>query len=322
MSEPEVILEAQHVSKSYPAPGGRLLIANEDISLKFYRGQTLGLVGESGCGKSTFMRFLLPLDRPSQGKILYRGRDITALRGEALRQTRKHIQMVFQDPGASFNPKMRVRDILCEPLLNFGLIRSSQKNEACRRLLKQVELPGDFADRYPHSMSGGQRQRVAIARALALSPEVLILDEATVALDVSVQKTIIELIVRLQREQKLTIGFICHDIALVQSVAHRVAVMYLGSLVEVLPGENLAARAVHPYTRTLIDAVLDLNSDHARPIAQIDGEVPSPLDVPTGCPFWNRCGKCTERCRREKPEMRWLTPEHGVACHLFDMKGL
>ena len=322
MSEPEVILEAQHVSKSYPAPGGRLLIANEDISLKFYRGQTLGLVGESGCGKSTFMRFLLALDRPSQGKILYRGRDITALRGEALRQTRKHIQMVFQDPGASFNPKMRVRDILCEPLLNFGLIRSSQKNEACRRLLEQVELPDDFADRYPHSMSGGQRQRVAIARALALSPEVLILDEATAALDVSVQKTIIELIVRLQREQKLTIGFICHDIALVQSVAHRVAVMYLGSLVEVLPGENLAARAVHPYTRTLIDAVLDLDSDHARPIAQIDGEVPSPLDVPAGCPFWNRCGKCTERCRREKPEMRWLTPEHGVACHLFDMKGL
>lgn len=317
MSEPEVIMEALHVCKSYPASDGRWLRANEDVSLQLVKGKTLGLVGESGCGKSTFMRFLVALDRPDSGQILYRGQDITALRGEKLRQTRRHIQMVFQDPGASFNPKMRVRNIVCEPLLNFGLIAPKERAAVCRSLLEMVELPGDFEDRYPHSMSGGQRQRVAIARALALQPEILILDEATAALDVSVQKNIIDLIVKLQREQGLTIGFICHDIALVQSVAHQVAVMYLGRVVEILPGENLRTQARHPYTRTLIDAVLDLDTDPRKPITVIDSEPPSPLDIPAGCPFRDRCSQCFEKCAQEKPEMRWLSKEHGVACHLF-----
>ena len=321
MSEPEVILEARHVCKSYPTADGRRLTANDDITLKLFRGKTLGLVGESGCGKSTFMRFLVALDRPDSGQILYRGRDIAALRGEELRQTRRHIQMVFQDPGASFNPKMKVRDIVCEPLLNFGIISAKEKKSACRALLEMVELPGDFEDRYPHSMSGGQRQRVAIARALALRPEILILDEATAALDVSVQKNMIELIVKLQKEQGLTIGFICHDMALVQSVAHQVAVMYLGSLMEVLPGENLRAQARHPYTRALIDAVLDLDSDPGKPIAVIDSEPPSPLDIPAGCPFRDRCRQCFEKCAREKPKMHWLSREHGVACHRFPEEG-
>ena len=212
---------------------------------------------------------------------------------------------------------MRVRDIVCEPLLNFGLIAPKERAAVCRSLLEMVELPGDFEDRYPHSMSGGQRQRVAIARALALQPEILILDEATAALDVSVQKNIIELIVKLQREQGLTIGFICHDIALVQSVAHQVAVMYLGRVVEILPGENLRTQARHPYTRTLIDAVLDLDTDPRKPITVIDSEPPSPLDIPAGCPFRDRCSQCFEKCAQEKPEMRWLSKEHGVACHLF-----
>ena len=208
----EIILEAKHVTRRFPASDGRTLVANDDINLKFYKGKTLGLVGESGCGKSTFMRFLVSLDTPSEGEILYRGKDITKLKGEELRQNRQNIQMVFQDPTSSFNPKMKIRDIVCEPLLNFNRIRKNEKDAACRRLLEMVELPGDFADRYPHNMSGGQRQRVAIARALALEPEILILDEATSALDVSVQQTIIELIVKLQKEKNITIGFICHDI--------------------------------------------------------------------------------------------------------------
>ena len=287
----EVVLEARHVTRRFSAADGRTLVANNDVSLTMYKGKTLGLVGESGCGKSTFMRFLVSLDTPSEGEILFRGKDITKLKGEELRQSRQHIQMVFQDPSASFNPKMKVRDILCEPLMNFGRIKAREKDAAARRLLEMVELPGEFADRYPHNMSGGQRQRVAIARALALEPEVMIMDESTAALDVSVQKTIIELMTRLQRERQITIGFICHDIALVQSVAHQVAVMYLGNLVEVLPGEDLSSKSLHPYTKALMGAIFDVSMDFEKPIESIESEPPSPLDMPTGCPFQGRCGQ-------------------------------
>lgn len=314
----EVVLEARHVTRRFPASDGRTLVANDDINLKFYKGETLGLVGESGCGKSTFMRFLVSLDTPSEGEILYRGQDITKLKGEELHQNRQHIQMVFQDPTSSFNPKMRIRDIVCEPLLNFGRITRKEKDAACRRLLEMVELPGDFADRYPHNMSGGQRQRVAIARALALEPEILILDEATSALDVSVQKTIIELIVKLQKEKNITIGFICHDISLVQSCAHQVAVMYLGNLVEVLPARDLEKHAQHPYTRALIGSIFDIGMDFSKPIESIEGEAPSPLDVPAGCPFRGRCPQATTRCAEEKPVLHTIGENHQVACHLFE----
>ena len=313
----EIVLEARHVTRRFPTASGKPLLANNDINLKFYKGKTLGLVGESGCGKSTFMRFLVSLDTPSEGEILYRGQDITKLKGEALRQNRQNIQMVFQDPNASFNPKMKIRDIVCEPLLNFGRIRKSEKDAACRRLLEMVELPGDFADRYPHNMSGGQRQRVAIARALALEPEILIMDEATAALDVSVQKTIVELVTKLQREKEIAIGFICHDIALVQSLSHQVAVMYLGTIVEVLPGEDLWKKAQHPYTRALIGSVFDTHMDFSVPIQPLQSEVPSPLDAPPGCPFQTRCEHCMERCRRERPTLKTIGQGHEVACHLF-----
>lgn len=313
----EVILEANHITRKFPAAGGKTLLANNDISLKLYKGKTLGLVGESGCGKSTFMRFLVMLDKPTEGEILFQGKDLTKLKGEELRQFRRHIQMVFQDPANSFNPKLRIRDIVCEPLMNFGLITKAEKDAKCRELLEMVELPGDFADRYPHNMSGGQRQRVAIARALALHPEILILDEATSALDVSVQKTVIDLVTKLQREKGITIGFICHDIALVASCAHQVAVMYLGNLVEVLPGDELHTRAVHPYTKALMGSIFDINMDFSKPIESIDSEAPSPLDVPAGCPFANRCDSCMEICKTERPVMTDYAPDHQVACHLF-----
>ena len=313
----EVILEAKHITRRFAASGGRTLLANNDVNLKMYRGETLGLVGESGCGKSTFMRFLVALDTPSEGEIIYKGRDITKLKGEELRQNRQNIQMVFQDPTASFHPKMKIRDIVCEPLMNFGRIKKSEKDAVCRKLLEMVELPGEFADRYPHNMSGGQRQRVAIARALALEPEIIVLDEAISALDVSVQKTVIQLITKLQREKNITIGFICHDIALVQSVAHQIAVMYLGNLVEVMSGSELATQACHPYTKALMGSIFDINMDFSKPIESIESEAPSPLDLPKGCPFQGRCEDCMDICKKEQPKLTEIEPGHSVACHKF-----
>ena len=260
---------------------------------------------------------VVSLEAPTEGEILYHGQDITKLKGEKLRLHRKNIQMVFQDPTAAFNPKMKIRDIICVPLLNFGMIKKSEADATARKYLEMVELPGDFADRYPHNMSGGQRQRVGIARALALKPEIIVCDEATSALDVSVQKTIIELLVKLQKENDIAMGFICHDLALIQSFAHQVAVMYLGNIVEVLPGEKVGADSKHPYTQALIDSVFDLQMDFSKPIESIDSEAPSPLDVPTGCPFQNRCEHCMEICKTERPVLKEIEPEHQVACHLF-----
>ncbi|MBQ9001408.1 MAG: ABC transporter ATP-binding protein [Eggerthellaceae bacterium] len=314
--EKDLVLEAKHVTRRFPAAGGKTLTACNDISLNLYRGKTLGLVGESGCGKSTFMRFIVSLDTPTEGEILFRGKDITKMKGEELRQVRQHIQMVFQDPTGSMNPKMRIRDIICEPLLNFGRISASEKDAKARELLEMVELPGDFADRYPHNMSGGQRQRVAIARAIALEPEIIIMDEATSALDVSVQKTVIELITRLQREHDIAIGFIAHDLGLIQSFAHQIAVMYLGNIVETMPGADIE-KCKHPYTHALMGAIFDTKMELTKKIESIEGEPPSPLDVPPGCPFQNRCDHCADICKQEHPQLVEVEPNHSVACHLF-----
>lgn len=315
--EKDVILEAKHITRKFPASGGRTLTACSDVSLKLYKGKTLGLVGESGCGKSTFMRFLVSLDTPTEGEIFFHGKNITQLKGEELRQNRQYIQMVFQDPSASFNPKMKIRDIICEPLMNFKRIKASEKDAVARKFLEMVDLPRDFADRYPHNMSGGQRQRVAIARAIALEPEIIVMDEATCALDVSVQKTIIELVVGLQKQKNISIGFIAHDLGLIQSFAHQIAVMYLGTIVEVLPGEEISTSAMHPYTQALLGAVFDLNMDFSKKIESIESEAPSPLDVPPGCPFQNRCDRCMEICREKRPALIDVAKGHQVACHLY-----
>ena len=317
----DVILEAKHVTRRFPEEDGRELIACNDVSLKFYKGKTLGLVGESGCGKTTFMRFMVWMDKPSEGEIIFKGKDITKVKGSELHDMRQHIQMVFQDPTTSFNPKMKIKEIICEPLLNYGRIRRGDMDKEARRLLEMVELPGDFADRFPHNMSGGQRQRVAIARALALEPEIIIMDEATSALDVSVQKNIIELITKLQKEKDITIGFICHDLGFIQSFAHQVAVMYLGNIVEVMPGEAISEKACHPYSKALLASVFDTRMDFSKKIETIKGEPPSPLDVPDGCPFRDRCDCSMGKCASEKPALREIEPGHLVACHCMHCVG-
>ena len=254
--EKELILEAKHVTKKFPLTKGKELIANDDVSLKFYKGQTLGIVGESGCGKSTFMRMMVQLEQPTSGEILFKGKDITKMKGEELRKNRRNVQMVFQNPSTSFNPKMNVGDIICEPLMNFGLIKKKEKDAVARKYLEMVELPGDFADRYPHQVSGGQCQRAAIARALAVDPEILICDEATSALDVTVQKQILELLIELKEKENLSFLLICHDLALVQALCDKVLVLYHGKTVEYGSPDEIIDHPKMDYTKRLIESVL------------------------------------------------------------------
>lgn len=316
-TERKPILEVQGVSRVFPASGGRKLYANNKISLEFFPGETLGIVGESGCGKSTLMRMLVFLDQPTEGRILFRGQDLSGLKQRELWTYRRNIQMIFQDPARAFNPKMRVSDIICEPLLNFGMIRPSEKKSKAKELLEMVELPAELADRYPHNMSGGQRQRVGIARAFSIKPDVVLCDEATSALDVSVQKRVLELLVRLQKENDISMGFICHDVALVSQMSHRTAVMYLGHIMEILPSQLISTQASHPYTQALMGALFDLNMDYSKKIESIESEIPSPLDAPSGCPFRDRCPHVMERCATEQPVLKEIGPGHQIACHLF-----
>ena len=310
----EIIMRVENLTKKFPVSGGKFLTACDDITFDVVKGETFGIVGESGCGKTTLLKAIMNMQKPTSGKIIFHGEDITQLTGEAKRQNYRHIQMVFQDPTAAFNPKMKIRDIVCEPLLNFNLIAKSEVDAKARSLLTQVDLPPDFTDRYPHNMSGGQRQRVAIARALALEPEVIACDEATSALDVSVQDTIIKLLVKLQREKGITYIFICHDLALVSMFSHRIAVMYLGNMMELLDGDKLSG-ARHPYTRALLKAVFSTEREKNQYIEILPGEIPSPLNMPAGCPFCNRCIFCKEDCSKQKPAFKEVEPNHFVACH-------
>lgn len=312
----ETIMQIKNITKKFPVSGGKFLTACDNINLTVKSGETVGIVGESGCGKSTLVKTILNMHSPTKGEVIFHENDITKLKGEARRQNCRHIQMVFQDPAAAFNPKMKIGNIICEPLLNFNLIKKSQVREKAGQLLELVELPPDFADRYPHNMSGGQRQRVAIARALAMEPEIIVCDEATSALDVSVQAKIIELLVRLQREKNITYIFICHDLALVSLFSHRIAVMYLGNIVEKIDGDKLQ-QAQHPYTQALLKAVFSLDEEKNEHIETLTGEIPSPLDLPIGCPFQNRCAYCREICTQTKPQLKEVSSEHYVACHLY-----
>ena len=314
----DYVLNIQHVVKQFPVGEGKVLTACNDVSLKLYRGESLAIVGESGCGKSTLVKCIMRLHDATSGSVIYDGKDIMTMKGEELRQTRKHIQMVFQDPNTAFNPKMKIKDIICEPLYNFSMIDKSQAEEKAREMLRLVELPEDIVDRYPANMSGGQRQRIGIARALVLDPEILVCDEATSALDVSVQKKIVDLLLSIQEKTNLSIIFICHDLALVYQMCHRAAVMYLGNVVEVLPAGKLE-EAKHPYTQALLRSVFPLRKKGVHSIQTLEGDIPSPVDLPTGCPFQNRCRECMDHgCRETMPELKKVATQHFVACHLLD----
>ena len=311
----EIIMQIRKLTKKFQINKKKVLTACDNLDLNIEKGKTIGIVGESGCGKSTLAKSILNIHALTSGEVIFREKNITDLKGEAKRQNYRHIQMVFQDPITAFNPKMKVVDIICEPLLNFNLIKKSQVREKARELLHLVDLPPDFVDRYPHNMSGGQRQRVAIARALALEPEIIICDEATSALDVSVQAKIIELLVKLQKEKGITYIFICHDLALVSLFAHKIAVMYLGNIVEKLDADKLE-KAKHPYTRALLKAVFSLDEEKNKSVETLTGEIPSSLDLPAGCPFQNRCRYCRDICREVKPQLEEVEENHFVACHL------
>lgn len=318
-AEAPVILQIKNLTKKFAAEGGKMLTACDNVTLNAYAGQTLGIIGESGCGKSTLVRTILQIHPASGGEVIFDGQDILKLRGEAARQNRRKIQMVFQDPAAAFNPKMKVKEIVCEPLLNFGLIKKSEVDAKAAELLRMVELPEDFKNRYPHNMSGGQRQRLGIARALSLEPKIVVCDEATSALDVSVQEKICELLVRLQKEKGITYLFICHDLGLVDLMCHQIAVMYLGNIVEYIGyGRRISTEGMHPYTKALMKSVFKADFKPGEKIEPLESEIPSPLDLPKGCPFQSRCGQCMEICRSEKPELKEVVPGHFVACHLVN----
>ena len=288
--------------------------ALDGISFQVMPGEFLGIMGSSGSGKSTLLNCIATVIKPDSGTIELQGKEIQALKGAKLAQYRgREIGYLFQNFELLDN--LTGRENIMVPLSIHGVSEDESRNRL-EKLSSYLEID-NVLDKFPSQMSGGQRQRVAIARALALEPEIIIMDEATSALDVSVQKTIIELVTKLQQEKNITIGFICHDIALIQQCAHQIAVMYLGNVVEVLPGAMLSKNAVHPYTKALMDSIFDINMDFSKPIKGIEGEAPSPLELPVGCPFQGRCEKCMEICKKERPAMIQLDEEHSVACHLY-----
>ncbi|MDO4179305.1 MAG: ABC transporter ATP-binding protein [Phascolarctobacterium sp.] len=313
-----VVLEIKNLTKKFPVDGGKFLTACDNITLTAYEGKTLGIIGESGCGKSTLVRCLLCIQSTTSGEAIFEGKDLLKAKGEEVRQNRKKIQMVFQDPNAAFNPKMLVKDILTEPLKNFGMIKDSEVDAKAAELLEMVELPTSFKDRYAHSMSGGQRQRLGIARALALEPKIIVCDEATSALDVSVQEKICELLCKIQKEKKITYLFIAHDLGLVDLMCNQVAVLYLGNVMEWMETGRIGQDCKHPYTKSLMKSVFMVDADARYKIQPLDGEIPSPLDLPPGCPFYSRCEKRSERCLNEKPQLQEVEHGHWVACHLYD----
>lgn len=313
------LLKVDNLKTWYPVRGGlfgktRHLRAVDGVSFELNPGETLGLVGESGCGKSTLGRTIVRLETPKSGRMSLDGIDIAGLKGKSLRQARSDFQMIFQDPYGSLNPRMTVRQAIDEALaLHSNLDRGSREPRIVE-LLQMVGLSGEHLDRYPHQFSGGQRQRIGIARALAVEPKLIIADEPVSALDVSVQAQIINLLMDLQKQTGIAFLFIAHDLAVVEHISHRVMVMYLGRIVESGPSELICQNPGHPYTKALVSAIPTIDPASGRQRIILEGDVPSPLDPPEGCPFHPRCRFATDECRRQRPELTEFSSGHRVAC--------
>jgi oligopeptide transport system ATP-binding protein len=324
MPEDQSLLRVDGLVKYFPILSGvfqrqvGVVHAVDGITFHVNQGETFGLVGESGCGKSTAGRTILQLYKPTAGKVLFDGVDIVKLKGEDLRHMRRRMQMIFQDPYASLNPRMTIGDIIGEPLVVHNLVKPNEVKDRVGELLNLVRLNRGFAARYPHEFSGGQRQRIGIARALALQPDFIVCDEPISALDVSIQAQVINLLEDLQAEMGLTYLFIAHDLSVVRHISDRVAVMYLGILAEMTTRDELYAHPLHPYTQALLSAVPvpDPVIEEKRQRIILEGDVPSPVNPPSGCRFRTRCPLAVKICAEQTPAWREVAPEHWVACHL------
>ena len=316
------LLRAEEVVKHFPAGLGTTVKAVERVSFEIYPGETVGLVGESGCGKSTLGRLITQLMPATSGNIFFEGVDLTKLGGEKLRQKRRQLQMIFQDPYSSLNPRMTVGDIIAEPLQNFGLLRGRGKDKRVQELLKIVGLNPYFNNRYPHEFSGGQRQRIGIARAIALQPKLIVADEPISALDVSIQAQIINLMEDLQKEFQLTYLFIAHDLSVVRHISDRVMVMYLGKIVEIADSVEIYRNPRHPYTKALLSSIPipDPEIQSKRRIVSLSGEIPSPVNPPSGCRFHTRCpiAQVPGICADVEPPLELKARNHTAACHFSE----
>ncbi|GMV58862.1 MAG: hypothetical protein AMXMBFR72_19640 [Betaproteobacteria bacterium] len=318
----DVLLEVRDLVKHYPTQqglfgsGAAKVRAVDGVSFSIASGETLGLVGESGCGKSTTGKLILRLQDPTRGTILWRGRDISRLSQGEMRPVRRELQAVFQDPYSSLNPRMRAADIVAEPIRNYDALPQAQMRERVAGLFERVGLRPDQMVKYPFEFSGGQRQRLGIARALSVRPKLIVCDEPVSALDVSVQAQVINLLMDLQQEFRLSYLFVAHDLAVVEHISHRVAVMYLGKVVEIAPKKAIFTRPQHPYTEALLEAVPVPDPTARRKRRVLGGDVPSPIKPPSGCRFHTRCPYVEERCKLEEPPLKEVVPGQFVACHL------
>ncbi|WP_026690137.1 ABC transporter ATP-binding protein [Alteribacter aurantiacus] len=314
------LVEVKNLQKHFDVGKGKKLKAVNDISFDVYEGETLGLVGESGCGKSTTGRTIIRLYEATSGEVVFRGDNVHKIKGKKVKEFNRRMQMIFQDPYASLNPRMAVEDIIAEGMDIHGIYQGKERTKRVHELLETVGLNSEHATRFPHEFSGGQRQRIGIARALAVDPEFIIADEPISALDVSIQAQVVNLMKDLQKDHGLTYLFIAHDLSMVKHISDRIGVMYLGGLMELADSEDLYKEPLHPYTKALLSSIPipDPQKEEERKRTILSGDVPSPIDPPSGCPFRTRCPDAMDVCAKERPVWQEARPNHYVACHLYE----